>query len=217
MTAVIGPNGAGKSTLLKAISGTVALSRGRIEVSPGRHAVANLPQQTAIDRSFPISVADVALLGLWRELGAFRRPSRDQRERLVAAIEAVGLGGLEARAIGTLSAGQMQRVLFARLILQAAPVVLLDEPFAAIDEATTADLLELMKNWNQAGTTIIAVLHDLAQVRRHFPQTLLLSTTVLGWGPTQRVLSASEAMAGQVTASRIVRHGTSAHADCIAS
>ncbi len=194
MTAVIGTNGAGKSTLLKAIAGETSLARGRIDRGDGGIAV--LPQQAAIDKSFPISVADVALLGLWRELGSFRRPSLGQRARLAAAIETVGLAGFEARAIGTLSAGQMQRVLFARLILQASPVVLLDEPFAAIDEETTNDLLSLLKGWHAAGRTIIAVLHDLPQVRRHFPQTLLLSTNALGWGPTENVLSATEATRG---------------------
>ena len=176
-----------------------------------------LPQQGAIDRNFPISVADVALLGLWRELGAFRRPSRDQHRRLSAAIEAVGLAGLETRAVGTLSAGQMQRLLFARLILQAAPIVLLDEPFAAIDEATTADLLRLLNDWHRAGITIVAVLHDLAQVRRHFPQTLLLSSTLLGWGQTHSVLSATDVMATEPVSQHALCDSASFDATCIAS
>jgi len=89
-----------------------------------------------------------------------------------------------------LSAGQFQRVLFARMLLQDCPVILLDEPFTAIDAKTTADLLRVVVGWHGEGRTIIAVLHDLDQVRESFPDTLLIAREPVGWGATTKVLRA---------------------------
>ena len=192
LTAIVGPNGAGKSTLLGGLMGRIAPSTGHIGLPAalaGR--IAYLPQQANIDRSFPVSVLDVEMLGHWGRLGAWRAGSAAHRAQAQAALAAVGLAGAERRAIGELSAGQFQRVLFARLLLQDAPVILLDEPFTAIDERTTADLLALLHRWHHEGRTVVAVLHDLAQVRAHFPRTLLLAREPIAWGPTAEVLQAS--------------------------
>lgn len=105
------------------------------------------------------------------------------------ALQQVGLAGFNQRSLDSLSGGQLQRVLFARLLLEDAPLILLDEPFAAVDEATTADLLALIQQWHQQGRTIIAVLHDLHQVRSHFPKCLLLARDVFGLGATAEVLT----------------------------
>ena len=110
------------------------------------------------------------------------------REEAARALQAVGLEGLEDRLVGALSSGQFQRVLFARLLLQDAPVLLLDEPFTAIDARTTADLLTIVRRWHGQGRTVIAVLHDLEQVRQHFPETLLLAREAIAWGDTDQVL-----------------------------
>ncbi len=190
LTAICGPNGAGKSTLLKAIVGALTPATGSI----GRDGLAvrdlgYLPQAAEIDRSFPLTVADTVLLGAWRRIGVLRGADRDLGNRARGALDAVGLTGFERRAIGSLSAGQFQRVLFARLLLQDAPVVLLDEPFTAIDARTTADLLRLVRDWHGEGRTIVAVLHDHAHVRAHFPETLLLAREAVAWGPTTQVLS----------------------------
>ena len=115
--------------------------------------------------------------------------SAAQRARCHAALAQVGLQALAQRGLHELSGGQLQRALFARLALQDAPVLLLDEPFAAMDERTCLDLLTLMRNWQQQGKTVLAVLHDMAQVRRAFPQTLMLAGRVLAYGPTQAVLT----------------------------
>jgi zinc/manganese transport system ATP-binding protein len=97
--------------------------------------------------------------------------------------------GCEKRQIGALSAGQFQRVLFARLLLQDPKFIILDEPFTAIDAATTRDLIEIINRWKSDNRTIIAVLHDFDQVREHFPQTLLLAREPIGWGATEAVMS----------------------------
>lgn len=192
LLAVVGPNGAGKSTLLKCISGALKPQSGRLDRG-GMHRrdIAYLPQAADIDRSFPINVTDLVAMGLWRRTGLFGGIGRDDRHRIQHAIAAVGLTGFEARAIGTLSGGQLQRALFARLLLQDARVILLDEPFTAIDAKTTADLLDVVHRWHGESRTVIAVLHDMDLVRRHFTQCLLLAREAVAWGPTAEVLTAS--------------------------
>jgi zinc/manganese transport system ATP-binding protein len=189
LTAVVGPNGAGKSTLLKALAGIVRTRRGAITALSDRRRVAYLPQQTALDRGFPITVSEFVALGGWRRFGAFRSAPRDIAEQVAEAIAAIGLDGLTGRQIADLSVGQFQRALFARILMQDADVLLLDEPFAAIDERTSEDLLQLLRRWHDVGRTIIAVLHDLVQVRAHFPMTLLLARRSVGWGETASVLT----------------------------
>lgn len=190
MTAVVGPNGAGKSTLLKAIVGSLRASQGELSLNGiSRADIAYLPQQAEIDRTFPVSVLDTVLMGNWRRHGGFRAIGRAPRIRALQALAAVGLEGFEGRYISTLSAGQFQRVLFSRMMLQDARLLLLDEPFTAIDEGTTIALLKLIRDWNQASRTIIAVLHDLEQVRQWFPDTLLLARDLVAWGPTAHALT----------------------------
>ncbi|WP_112664596.1 zinc ABC transporter ATP-binding protein AztA [Microvirga flavescens] len=191
LMAVVGPNGAGKSTLLKGIVGTLRPLSGRIDVSLDvRSRIAYLPQAAEIDRSFPISVYDIVAMGLWFRTGLFGGIGAKDRTRIEEALSAVGLIGFERRPISTLSGGQMQRALFARLLIQDAPVILLDEPFTAIDEKTTSDLLALVKRWHHEKRTVVAVLHDLDVVRRVFPETLLIAREPVAWGETKGVLSA---------------------------
>ena len=188
MLALVGPNGAGKSTLLKALVGEIPCLDGRILRDGPARTIAYLPQAGEIDRTFPLSVLDLASMGLWRAAGAWRSLF-GRSDAVMAALGAVGLAGFEGRPIGTLSGGQFQRALFARLILQDAPVILLDEPFTGVDARTTADLIALIRGWHGQGRTIVAALHDLGQVRAHFPQTLLLAREPVAWGPTASVLS----------------------------
>ena len=198
LTAVVGPNGAGKSTLLKGIVGALSPLGGRIELSQGEDAsatpsaqarIAYLPQSAEIDRSFPIATFDLVALGLWNKIGLFGGIGRKDKERVFEAIAAVGLTGFERRPIGSLSGGQLQRALFARLLLQDASVILLDEPFTAIDAKTTNDLLEIVRHWHEEKRTVIAVLHDLETVRRFFPRSLLIAREPIAWGETSEVLS----------------------------
>ncbi|MEM6729014.1 MAG: zinc ABC transporter ATP-binding protein AztA [Pseudomonadota bacterium] len=190
LTAIVGPNGAGKSTLLKAVTGSLSPLEGSVSFQGlSRERVAYLPQQSDIDRSFPLSVIDLVAMGLWHEVGAFGWLGRGRMKRVDDAIAAVGLSGLEQRAIGTLSGGQMQRALFARLLLQDARLVLLDEPFAAIDARTMADLLDVIQGWHGEGRTVLAVLHDHETVRAHFPETLMLARELVAHGPTRQVMT----------------------------
>lgn len=190
LTAVVGPNGAGKSTLLKGVTGTLAPLHGHVEFgSLSREDIAYLPQQSDIDRTFPLCVVDLVAMGLWREIGPFGWLGKKQRSRVDAAIASVGLTGLESRPIGSLSGGQMQRALFARLLLQDARLVLLDEPFTAIDARTMADLIDVIRGWHKEGRTVLAVLHDAEIVRAYFPETLMLARELVAHGPTEHVLT----------------------------
>jgi zinc/manganese transport system ATP-binding protein len=190
LTAIVGPNGAGKSTLLKGIVGELKPRTGRI-VGGGRRAnIAYLPQIAEIDRSFPVTVESVVAMGLWREIGAFGAVRPAHRARIGEALRTVRLTGLERRPIGALSGGQMQRVLFARLVLQDAPLILLDEPFTAVDRRTVEDLLVVVEGWRAEGRTVLAVLHDIEEVRRHFPRTLLIARELIAHGETHHVLTA---------------------------
>ncbi len=190
LLAVVGPNGAGKSSLLKGITGELKPMQGKIYY-PGlpRKNIAYLPQQSSLDTSFPIGIRDFVAMGLWRQLGAFRGIDKKSAQRLEQAIETTGLSGLEDRPIGQISGGQLQRARFAQVMLQDSPLVLLDEPFAAIDDNTVRDLTMLIKHWNHEGRTIISVLHDLAYVRQEYPQTLILAREVVAHGETDNVLT----------------------------
>jgi zinc/manganese transport system ATP-binding protein len=190
LLAVIGPNGAGKSTLLKGVAGELRPLSGSIKLGGLRYSgIAYLPQQIAIDQQFPISVFDCAAMGLWRKIGAWHGVDRHYSDEVAHALATVGLQDLSDRLVGALSGGQFQRVLFARLLLQDAAIILLDEPFRAVDSKTIADLIALIERWHGEGRTVLAALHDLAQVRAHFPDTLLLAREVVAWGETRKVLT----------------------------
>lgn len=190
LMAVVGPNGGGKSTLLKGIAGAVKPMGGAIRLSGfSRRDIAWLPQQTEIDRAFPLSVADFAAMGLWRKAGLFGGINEKARASVAQALAAVGLEGFGHRLPSTLSGGQFQRALFARLLLQDAPVILLDEPFAGVDQRTRADLMKIIRDWHGQGRTILAVLHDHSLVADSFPQALLLARDVIACGPTRQVMT----------------------------
>lgn len=191
LTAVVGPNGAGKSTLLKGVTGSLQPLSGQVSLGvKQRKDISYLPQQSEVDRTFPISVSELVAMGLWRDVGAFIGIGRAYRSRITEALASVGMSGFENRTIGSLSGGQLQRALFARLLLQDSSLVLLDEPFNAIDAGTTSDLINVVKRWHGEGCTIVAVLHDVEAVRAHFPETLLLARELVAHGPTEKVLTA---------------------------
>lgn len=189
-TAVVGPNGSGKSTLLKGLSGTLPPLSGRIDLGEFRHRdVAYLPQDNGVDRAFPITLEDLVALGFWRRRGLFGGIGREDRARMDTAFAAVGLDGFQRRTVGSVSGGQLQRALFARVLLQDARLILLDEPFTALDARTTADLVELVRRWPGEGRTVVMVLHDLEQVRETCSDTLLIAREKVAWGPTAETLT----------------------------
>ena len=190
LMAVVGPNGAGKSTLFKGIVGMIKPLAGRIDRDGlAARDIAYLPQAAEIDRSFPINVFDMVAMGLWHHTGLFGGIDKKARHRIDDAIAAVGLTGFEDRAIGTLSGGQMQRMLFARLLLQDARVIVLDEPFNAVDAKTSVDLFDLVRRWHGEKRTVLTALHDIDFVRANFPETLLLAREPVAWGNTTTVLT----------------------------
>ena len=189
-TAVVGPNGSGKSTLIKALAGLVRPMAGRIILSGARRRdIAYLAQGGGVDRDFPITVEDLVALGFERRLGLFGGVGAAERERLAAALAAVDLTGLERHTIAALSGGQFQRALFARVMVQDAPVILLDEPFTGLDARTTAALGEIVRRWAGEGRTVLAALHDLDIARTHCGQALVLAREVVAWGPSATALS----------------------------
>jgi zinc/manganese transport system ATP-binding protein len=191
LLAIVGPNGAGKSTLFRGLVGILKPLAGSILTGDlDIRDIAYLPQTADIDRSFPISVYDFVGTGLWRSVGFFGGMGKPARQKIAQALSAVGLNGFENRPIGTLSGGQMQRMLFARVLLQDARLIVLDEPFNAIDTKTSLDLLELVRRWHAEKRTVLAALHDMDLVRAHFPETLLLARGPVAWGATADVLTA---------------------------
>ncbi|TPN34906.1 zinc ABC transporter ATP-binding protein AztA [Mesorhizobium sp. B1-1-6] len=187
LTAVVGANGSGKSTLMKGIVGVLKPMVGAVTRAPGVRA-AYLPQQSELDRSFPARVVDLVSLGLWPKRGLLGRHTKEDRQSVSEALMAVGLGGFETRPIDTLSGGQLQRTLFARVLLQDADLILLDEPFNAVDAKTMGDLIALIKRWHGEERTIMVVVHDLDLVRQNFPETLLLARQPVAWGETKETL-----------------------------
>lgn len=198
LTAIVGPNGAGKSTLLRAIAGLHRPGGGSLAAP--KQGIALLPQVAAVDRAFPIGCLDVVQFGHWARAGAFRAIRPAERARSLQALAAVGLEGFERRPVGSLSVGQFQRVLFARLLVQDAPIILLDEPFNALDARTTHDLLALVRRWHGEGRTVVAVLHDIALVEQEFPETLLLAREAIAWGPTAEALSPANRLRARMMA-----------------
>jgi zinc/manganese transport system ATP-binding protein len=190
LVALVGPNGAGKSTLLKGIMGELKPLDGTVRLNVGHvREVAYLPQQIDVDRSFPISVFDCVAMGLWHDIGIWGGIGAKGRHAVLDALATVGLEDFDQRLIGSLSGGQFQRVLFARLLLQDAAIILLDEPFRAVDSKTVADLIALILRWHAEGRTVLAALHDLDQVRSYFPRTMVLARELVAWGDSNAVLS----------------------------
>jgi zinc/manganese transport system ATP-binding protein len=189
LTAVVGANGSGKSTLMKGIVGVLKPLAGGCTVAPGVK-LAYLPQQSELDRSFPARVVDLVSLGLWPRRGLLGRYRPEDREAVAKALSAVGMEGFEKRPIDTLSGGQLQRALFARVLVQDADLVLLDEPFNAIDTRTVSDLIDLIKRWHGEQRTIMVAVHDLDLVRQHFPEALLLARRPVAWGDARKTLTA---------------------------
>lgn len=190
LTAIKGANGAGKSTLLKTLCGLQPVVNGEINYEPGvKHNISWLPQRADIDNDFPINVYEVVAMGCWPKRSTVRGLTKNDLDRVKQTIEVVGLTDFAADTIGTLSGGQFQRMLFARMLVQDAPVMLMDEPFIGIDEDTRRVLLELIVALNKRGTTIVTVLHDIDIIRQYFPNLLLIDRQKALWGETNNVLA----------------------------
>ncbi|AZF34778.1 Zinc ABC transporter, ATP-binding protein ZnuC [Pseudomonas sp. R4-35-07] len=185
LTGVIGPNGFGKSSLLKVIAGLQKPLAGTVSVAvPRRGGLAFLPQQQHLDRQFPISLQELVAAGFW----GTRLTPPQRSERLQTVLEDWCLSGLEQRPLMALSGGQLQRALLARMSLTDAPVLLLDEPHAALDEEGQALCWKHIHAWHEAGRTLMVVCHDLASVRHHTPHVLHIKSTGCALGPSKELI-----------------------------
>ncbi len=191
--ALIGPNGAGKSTLFKALVGLLRPSAGTMHFFGAPQApaglIAYLPQRNAVDWRFPVSVADVVMMGRVGRIGLLRRPHARDRAIVAAALERVHMGHLANRQIGELSGGQQQRVFLARALAQEARILLMDEPLTGLDVASQRSLFSILTELRGSGVTIITALHDLQLATRHFERVMLLNHRLIGIGSAAEVFT----------------------------
>jgi manganese/zinc/iron transport system ATP- binding protein len=192
MCAIVGPNGAGKSTLIKAALGLIRPLAGHVRfmgrpIGQMRGQIGYVPQRQSVDWDFPTSVRDVVEMGLYRQLGWFRRPGRAARAQAMAALTRVGMQDYADRQISQLSGGQQQRVFIARALVQDAPILILDEPMAGVDMTTEAVILSLLKTLRNEGRSIIVVHHDLSTVQAHFDWLVMLNIRIIAQGPVAQV------------------------------
>lgn len=174
LMAIVGANGCGKSTLLKTLAGFIPPVSGKVRWQVRRPVIGWLAQRQELDQQFPLTVQDVVSQGAWPRLSSLYGMGPGMRKRIATALERVGLLSLAKAPINTLSGGQFQRMLFARILVQQAPLVMLDEPFTGVDETTTEMLMSLILDMQRHGQTVLAVLHDSEKVARFFPQVLEL-------------------------------------------
>jgi ABC-type Mn2+/Zn2+ transport system ATPase subunit len=204
--AVVGPNGAGKSTLFKAMVGLLPLRQGQVWIHGlplGGHldCVAYVPQREEVDWSFPVTVADVIMMGRYGRLGWLRRPSKDDRAVVMRSLGQLGLAGMASRHIGELSGGQQQRVFLARALAQEPHILLMDEPFTGVDVATQEVVLSLLEELRVQGVTVMVSTHDLNLAASRFDQVVLLNRRLIAYGSAAQVFTAqnvAEAFGGQV-------------------
>ena len=194
LVGIIGPNGSGKSTLMKSMLGFIKPDVGSVEVfgsdvSHVKGRVAYVPQRGSVDWDFPITVGEVAAMGRY----SYRRWWQDLKKedlRLAnVALEKVRMSDFKDRQIGQLSGGQQQRVFMARALAQDADILLLDEPFAGVDAATERAILDVLKETQEAGKTVVVVHHDLATAAEYFDLIILLKQRLFAFGTPKQVLN----------------------------
>ncbi|MGO2743279.1 MAG: metal ABC transporter ATP-binding protein [Pseudolactococcus laudensis] len=188
ITGIIGPNGAGKSTLIKGALGLIKSQSGQTFINGKpltkvRDQVAYVEQRSAVDLTFPINVLDLVLTGTYPKLGIFKSPGPLEKQAALDALAQVDLANFKDRQIGSLSGGQLQRVFVARAIVQDAAVVILDEPFVGIDMASEQKIMEILKQWSDAGKTMIVVNHDLNKVTQYFDDLVIINRGIIAQGP----------------------------------
>ncbi|WP_270408714.1 metal ABC transporter ATP-binding protein [Brachybacterium paraconglomeratum] len=195
VTGLVGMNGAGKSTLFGAIMGTVPVESGRIEVDDEepvrarrRGAIGYVPQGEAIDASFPVSVADVVMMGRYGHQGLTRRPRPADHRAVAEALARVELTDLARRPIGRLSGGQRRRAFVARGLAQGARTLLLDEPFAGVDKRSEALLVGVLRELAADDCTVLVSTHDLHALPDLAHSAVLLRRRLLFHGTVAEAL-----------------------------
>lgn len=204
--AVIGPNGAGKSTLFKALMGLLPLQQGSIAIHGlplGHHkdCVAYIPQREDLDLHFPVTVADVVMMGRYGRLGWLRRPKKEDWEAVARSLEQMGIADLAQKPIGSLSGGQQQRVFLARALVQEPHILIMDEPFTGVDVGTQEAMFEIFGRLQEQQVTVLVSTHDLKLAATSFDLVLLLNRRLVACGPPGEALTPgvlTEAFGGQV-------------------
>lgn len=190
---IIGANGAGKSTLIKAILGLIPAS-GQIKIFGGnlaqvRQKLAYIPQRKDIDWDFPVCALDICLMGMYPRIGWLRRIKAQHKEEALSYLRQVELEDFAMRPIGALSGGQQQRVFMARALAQKAELIILDEPFAGIDQKTQETLFNILKNLKSDGKSIMIVHHNLQAASKHFDRVVLLNKSLIALGEPKDVMT----------------------------
>ncbi len=208
--AVVGPNGAGKSTLFKAVTGILQPSSGEVNVygsGPRGHVcIAYIPQRSQVDWKFPVSVADVVMMGRIAKLGFLGWPKKRDWEHVHQALRTVHLDELSNRQIGQLSGGQQQRMFIARALAQEAELMLMDEPLTGLDSPSQTDILSLLDELQRQKVTIMVATHDLEQAAQVFDRILLLNRQLISFGGPDEVLQPKNllrAYGGRVQAGKL--------------
>jgi manganese/iron transport system ATP-binding protein len=191
--AIVGPNGAGKSTLLKAVAGILAPSAGSVAVygavAGGHICIGYVPQRSQVDWNFPVTVADVVLMGRVARIGLFRQAGRNDHRLVAESLAQVGMSALAGRQIGELSGGQQQRVFIARALAQEATILLMDEPFSGVDAPAQESILEILDRLRQQGVTMLVSTHDLNLAVERFDRLALLNQRLVAYGPPREVVT----------------------------
>src|SRR3972149_1757118 len=163
--AVVGPNGAGKSTLFKAVAGVLSPTSGKVNIfgsTPNKHVcIGYIPQRSQVDWNFPVSVADVVMMGRSAKLGPLNWPHKRDWEFVNHALETVEISDLASRQISQLSGGQQQRMFIARALAQEAELMLMDEPLSGLDTPSQEGILDLLDRLKMENVTVMVATHDL--------------------------------------------------------
>ena len=192
--ALVGPNGAGKSTLFKVIAGVLTPTSGALDIygaGPGGHiCIAYVPQRSQVDWNFPVTVADVVMMGRVGKLGLLRWPGNQDWKLVQQALEDVDLGELAGRQINELSGGQQQRMFVARALAQEAELLLMDEPLTGLDLKSQQAIYDILDELRRRGVTVMVATHDLDQAADHFDRVMLLNRRLVGFGRPGEVFTA---------------------------
>jgi len=187
LMALVGPNGAGKSTLIKTILKFLKQITGEIKINA--KTLAYVPQRNSVDWDFPTTLFDVVEMGCYGRVGLFKRVSKEEKQKVLKAIEQLGMLEFKDRQISELSGGQQQRAFIARALVQEADIYLMDEPFQGVDSTTEKSIVEILKQLKAEGKTIIVVHHDLQTVPTYFESVALINKAVIVSGKVSEVFT----------------------------